>query len=61
MQMADRYGAPEEALIALQRERKTRLTLVVIGLIAAVVVMIGASALMYGDDAQYQPQPTGAR
>ena len=46
--------------MALQRERKTRLTLVVVGLIAAVVVLVGASALMYSDDAQYQPQPASA-
>ena len=60
MQLADRYSAPEEALMALQRQRKAKLMLVVVGLVAAVVVMIGASALMYGDDAQYQPRPAGA-
>jgi hypothetical protein len=57
MELADRYGAPEQAMAALQRQRKTKLTLVVVGLIAAVVVMIGASALMYNDDDAYVAPP----
>lgn len=60
MHVADRYSAPEQAMAALQRQRNAKLTAVVVGLIAAVVVMIGASALMYSDDADYRAPATGA-
>lgn len=58
--IANPYTAPEEDLAHMQRERKTKLTLVVVGLVAAMVTLLGASALMYNDDAAYQPSATDA-
>ncbi len=47
---ADHYADPEDAIAALQRQRHTKLVLVIAGIIGAIIVMIGASALMYSDD-----------
>jgi hypothetical protein len=54
------YNAPEEAMAAIQKQRTTRLILVVAGIVAAVVAMIAASALMYSDD-NYHPHPVKTR
>ena len=57
MPLAHTYDAPEMAIAALDRQRKMKLTMVVVGLVAALVTLVGASALMYSDDDAYQPAP----
>ncbi len=52
---ADHYASPEDAMAALQRNRNTKLTLVVAALIAAIVAMISVSALMYSDSDYAKP------
>jgi hypothetical protein len=49
--LADRYATPEEAIVALRHQRTGRLILVILGIIAALGVLFGASALMYSGDA----------
>jgi hypothetical protein len=50
--LADRYATPEEAIVALRHQRTGRLILVILGIIAALGVLLGASALMYSGDAR---------
>ena len=48
--LADRYATPEEAIVALRHQRTGRLILVIVGMIVALIALLGASALMYGED-----------
>lgn len=54
--LADRYATPEEAIDALRHQRTNRMILVIVGLIAALGVLLGAAALMYSDDGRL-PKP----
>jgi hypothetical protein len=58
--LADRYATPEEAIVALRHQRTSRLILVIIGMLLALGVLLGASALMYSDDARV-PQVNAAQ
>jgi hypothetical protein len=49
--LADRYATPEEAITALRHQRTGRMILGIAGLIAALVALLGASALMFAEDA----------
>ncbi len=57
--IANRYSAPEEDMAHLLSEKKTKLTMVVVGLIAGLVTMVGATALMYSDEPGDTRQPAG--
>jgi len=59
--LADRYATPEEAIVALRHQRTGRLILVLVGLVVALGVMFGASALMYSGDAKSPPVSTPAK
>ena len=59
--LADRYATPEEAIVALRHQRTTRMILVIAGLIAALIAMLGATALMYSDDSRLPKASTAPR
>ena len=57
--LADRYATPEEAITALRHQRTGRMILVIVGMLVALGVLLGASALMYSDDARVPKVNTG--
>lgn len=44
------FDSPEQALAVLKRQRTLKLVAVMVGLVVALGVAIGASALMYSDE-----------
>ncbi|HEX6277905.1 MAG TPA: hypothetical protein VFZ53_32905 [Polyangiaceae bacterium] len=53
--LVDRYGTPEEVIAVLNRRRHLKAVGVLVGIVAAVGILIAAAAAMYSEE------PTGAK
>jgi hypothetical protein len=60
--LVDRYGTPEEVIAVLNRRRHMKAVAVVVGLVAAVGIMIATVAVMFAEEpAGVEPVPAAPR